>query len=320
MIKSHRIINFQSHEDTLFNFHWGVNCIIGESGCGKTATLRSLNLLVKNRPLKFNFHSDFAKSGVTSVKTILESNEEVKITKTKGSAVYTLSSNGKKEKWPKLNKQVPDRVGDVLNISDLNLQWQFDNPFLISASPGEMARVINEKTKIDEADEWIKTLNKNINALKRKQQDEEIEIEDTLKQLKGLRGLDKLNNHLNKIEDMGKQIAKLDDEYIQIDSILANIRDAENKIKEQGWYLKAEGRIMQVKEIEEEEVRLEREGELIKEVIQLKVDLSLANKYKKKHIDTYIKELKKAGICPTCFGPVGDMELERITNAIHTVI
>ena len=318
MFNQLEIINFQSHEHTVYNFHHGVNCIIGESGYGKTASLRAFNLLVNHRPLKFRYHSDFSKGSRTSIKAITTEGTEIKIVKAKKKAKYILITDGKKEEWPKLNKQVPDRVKDVLNISDLNIQWQFDNPFLISTSPGEIARVINEKTKIDEADEWIRTLNKNINALKHKQHDEELEIEENLKELKTLSPLSKLSDLLNRIYSIDKKIGKLDNEYIQIDSIIANIEDIENKIKEQNQYLKAKKHILQIEEVDKQINQLLAEKELIKKANQLEVDVTLANEYKEELTKKYIKILKREKICPTCFGPIGKQEIKRIINEIST--
>ena len=320
MLNQLEIINYQSHEHTIYNFHPGVNCIIGESGHGKTASLRAFNLLVNHRPLRFRYHSDFAKIGRTSVKAITAEGIEAKIVKTKKKAKYVLITNGKKEEWPKLNKQVPDRVKDALNISDLNIQWQFDNPFLISTSPGEIARVINEKTKIEEADEWIRTLNKNINILKRKQHDEELDIEENLKELKILSPLPKLNTLLNRMDFIDKKIAKLDNEYIQIDSIIASIEDVENKIKEQKQYLNAKQYILEIEQIDKQIERLLDEKELIEKVNQLQVDITLSSEYKEEFIKKYIKILKREKICPTCFGPIGKKEIKRITNEIYTVI
>lgn len=316
MLKSLEIINFQSHEHTTLNFNSGVNCIIGESGHGKTASLRALNLLVNHRPLKFKYHSDFARIGRTSVKAVTAEGTEAKIIKTKKRAKYTLITDGEKEEWPKLNKQVPDRVKDALNISDLNIQWQFDNPFLISTSPGEIARVINEKTKIDEADEWIKALNKNITALKHKQHDEEVEIEDNLKELKGLSNLPKLNKLLNRIVAIDKKIEKLDKQYIEIDSMMASIEDIKNKIREQKTYLKAEKHILKIEETDEEIERLLDEKKLIDKINKCETDISLASEYKEDAIKKYIKILKQEKICPTCYGPISIEDIKRIKKEL----
>jgi len=316
MLKQLQVVNYQSHENTILNFHRGVNCIIGDSQAGKTAVLRSIHLLSKNRPSRFTFHSDFAKTGITSVKTITSKDEEIKIIKSKKKTKYTLIADEKREWWRKLNRTVPDRVTDVLNLTDLNIQWQFDNPFLISTSGGEIARVINEKTKIDEADSWIKTLNKKITILKHKKSSEEVEIENNLAELKGLSDLPKLNRLLNRLTTIDRRVDKFDKEYIQIDSILANIEDTENKIKEQRKYLKAERYVVKIEAIDKEIETLLKEKELIDKVNQCKIDISLATKYKNKYIDRYVKLLKKVKKCPTCFSPVGTKDIKRITDEI----
>lgn len=316
MLKQLQIVCYQSHENTILNFHPGVNCIIGESQAGKTAVLRSLHLLKNNRPSTFRFHSDFSKKRITSVKAVTSKDEEVKIIKSKKETKYTLTTDGKVERWRKLNRKVPDRVTDVLNLTDLNIQWQFDNPFLISTSGGEIARVINEKTKIDEADGWIKILNKKINILKNTKGSEEVEIENNLTELKGLSDLPILNRLLNRLTTIDRKVDKLDKEYIQIDSILANIEDIENKIKEQRRYLKAERYVIKIETIDKKIETLLIEKELIDKVKQCEVDISFATKDKEKYITKYVKLLKKVKKCPTCFSPVGTKDIKRITDEI----
>ena len=275
MLKQLQIVCYQSHENTIFNLHPGVNCIIGESQAGKTAVLRSIHLLKDNRPSAFRFHSDFTKKRITSVKAITSKDEEIKIIKTKKETKYTLTTDGEIERWRKLNKTVPDRVTDILNLTDLNIQWQFDNPFLISTSGGEIVRVINEKTKIEEADSWIKTLNKKINILKNKKGNEEVEIENNITELKGLSDLPKLNRLLNRLTTIDKKVDRLDKEYIQIDSILANIEDIENKIKEQKNYLKAERYVIKIETVDKELKQLEQEKDLIQTINQYEKDIAL---------------------------------------------
>ncbi len=50
MIKSAKLINFQSHIDSLLEFHSGVNSITGQSDSGKSSILRAINWVIHNKP------------------------------------------------------------------------------------------------------------------------------------------------------------------------------------------------------------------------------------------------------------------------------
>lgn len=65
MLKFLNIKNYQSWAEGAFNFHPGLNVIIGLSDSGKSAIIRALRWLVWNRPLGNEFQSDWG--GETSV-------------------------------------------------------------------------------------------------------------------------------------------------------------------------------------------------------------------------------------------------------------
>ena len=58
---------------------------------------------------------------------------------------------------------VPDQIEETLNLSELNIQEQFDIPFLVMTSPGEIARTINRITKLEKVDEWVSKLTTKVN-------------------------------------------------------------------------------------------------------------------------------------------------------------
>ena len=55
MIQSIRLINFQSHKDSFIEFSPNDTVLIGTSNSGKTAVLRALDWILKNRPLGTSF-------------------------------------------------------------------------------------------------------------------------------------------------------------------------------------------------------------------------------------------------------------------------
>jgi exonuclease SbcC len=166
MITALEIHNFQSHENTRFDFHSGTNIIIGSSGNGKTACIRALRWVIWNRPSGDAMRSWWG--GDTWVRIDTEKGYVIrskdKIDK------YILCEHNKEElEFKAFGTGVPEEISTFFNINEVNLQMQLDSPFLISKTPGEIASHFNKIAKLEEIDisnqninNWIRKLNSNI--------------------------------------------------------------------------------------------------------------------------------------------------------------
>lgn len=155
MIKQLIIHNFQSHADTVLDLDLGVNLITGQSDSGKTAIIRALKWLATNRPLGDGFRSWDSK-GETMVKILL--GDGVSIRHEPGK--YSLTNGKDKQEWSAIGTTVPEAVTQALNLSELSWQAQMDSPFLLSASPGEVARTLNEVADLDKIDSTLVNINR----------------------------------------------------------------------------------------------------------------------------------------------------------------
>jgi exonuclease SbcC len=181
MIKSLRLKQFRSHEDSCLEFSPGINVILGRSGCGKTNILRALIWLATNRPRGLAFRSRFAKKGLpteveaavspTSTpngKQLVTNSESISLTlrkSTKGMAVYSVGNT----ELTGFGSSVPEEVVELLDLNpELNIREQLDAPFLITSSPGEVAGVINRVTKLENVDKWVSQLTTRVNSTKKK--------------------------------------------------------------------------------------------------------------------------------------------------------
>lgn len=194
MITSCKIQNFQSHENTLLEFHSGINAIIGKSGSGKTAIIRALNWSLFNRPGGDAFRSFWDTDTMVEVET----NEGQKIirSKTKKENSYSLESEGKKKlDFKAFGQGVPDEISEALNISDINIQLQMDAPFLLSSSAGEVARYLNKITHLDKIDTTLSNITAKVRVHKGEKESEKKRVEQLLSEL------DKFD-HLEKEEEL----------------------------------------------------------------------------------------------------------------------
>jgi len=162
MITELHITNFQSHEETHLTFNPGVNIIIGPSDSGKTAIIRALQWVIWNRPSGDSIRSHWG--GKTSVELVTEEGTVLRI-KDKGDS-YGLTIGGRKDlDFKAFGTSVPEEITQLLNINETNLQKQLDSPFLLSLSPGDVAKHFNKVAKLDKIDTSLQNINSGIREL-----------------------------------------------------------------------------------------------------------------------------------------------------------
>lgn len=279
MIKSIQLKNFQSHRDTTLWFSPGVNVIVGDPQNGKTAILRALNLLRTNRPSGFRYHSHFAKSLETEIEVgvqeglILFSKSEAK------GASYSISANcgaspGRLHSVPhqtftKAGTGVPDKVLEVLNLQDLNIQDQLAPHFLIADSPADVAREINRITNVDLVDQWTSALNRKKHAAQVLIGQTSRRVGELAEKAKALEG----------IEDMGP--------------VLIEAEGAQKAAEQKKWEWNSV-RLL-ARELEEVEIALEvLEKALTAGSFLEKAEARLTEAGEKKHLATSLSELAEA--------------------------
>lgn len=197
MIQTLHIANFQSHKDTTLDFHPGVNVIVGESDSGKTSIIRAARWLIWNRPNGDDFRSDWG--GETEVSIGLKNDVKVARVKDKENGYY-LTNPDKYKEFKAFGTKVPEEIQKVLNIDDTNLQKQFDSPFLISASPGEVAGYFNQIAHLERIDSSISYVNGQITSLTAKQKVDKVSLEEFQEEYTQYDYLDKFEIDLEELE------------------------------------------------------------------------------------------------------------------------
>lgn len=170
----HRIIirNFQSHKETVLELSPTVNSLEGVSDSGKSAVLRSLLWCLTNKPDGVAFASNWAKDRKGKLK------EDVRVSIDNITRFRTADTNGyiryvpgkDPQTYEALKGTVPPDIESAINIGNVNIQRQMDPPFLLSSTPGDAARYVNELIGLVEIDSYQKALkgkaHDNANSLK----------------------------------------------------------------------------------------------------------------------------------------------------------
>lgn len=154
MLTELAIENFQSLRNVKLRLG-SFTVVTGATGSGKTAVLRAVNLLAFNAR-----GSSFVTQGSPSCRVGARSESEhwtvgiERHAKTSAKDSYRLlhakngATGGSLESFAKLGGAVPEKVATTLALSELNFAAQFDRPFLLDASGGEVARTLGALTGV----------------------------------------------------------------------------------------------------------------------------------------------------------------------------
>jgi len=224
MITTLDIENFESHKKSSLTFSPGVNYIVGLSDHGKSGIIRALRWLIWNRPLGDAFCSHWG--GDTLVKMEVDGHT---ITRSKIGAdnIYSLNTD---LIFRAIKTEVPEEIQKILNINEINSQFQLDRHFLLSASPGEVAQHFNKVAHLNVIDNGLQTIQKWTKQVAQDITAKEGLLLDLEEKIKEYAYLDELEAWIETIEDLEKKQNGLRKNKIKLADTLLSIRNTQEKI------------------------------------------------------------------------------------------
>jgi len=220
MIKSLILTNFRSHENTELAFSPQVNVIVGKSDHGKSNIIRALNWIVTNRPLGENV-VQYGKEETVAQIIIEDNKKEIGVTrrKKKNKNEYILSTDEENISFEAFGTVPPEPILTALNLSDVNIQKQKEQYFLIFDSPGQVATYIRSITKLDKVDEVVKLLASKIRLKTGQVNNYQIELKEAKKKLAEISKIDlddfeKKINSIHLLIEANEQLCREQNELI----------------------------------------------------------------------------------------------------------
>lgn len=326
MFKKLNIKHFKSYEKASILFDKGINVFVGSPQSGKTNILRAIRLLVENKPLGFKYVSKFLKDKETKkVEINLELDDgEITLEKWKQSAKskYIIDSEEfDGEEFKGVGANVPEPVKNLLNLTELNFQPQLDMPFLITSSPGEIAKTINRITELDVADEWVLSLTKKINDKNKKIKFIREDIEKKENGLKKYKGIDKLEKDLVKIEKLKKEIEDKERIKYEIINLLEDITRIESKTIDknvlENMFQTLSEAAHAVKNIKDKALYISNLKGVLNDISEIEISYSETKEAKEKEKRALVKIMKKFNVCPFCFGELKEKDMNRIIKQVE---
>jgi DNA repair exonuclease SbcCD ATPase subunit len=261
MFKKLTVENFQSWEYAELEFSPGVNIIHGLGTSGKTALIqRATRLLIDNKPLGGKNFSNFAgKKGDIKIALTTVEGDEIGFTRTvhvnkNGEKVvdkteYSLNDN---EPFSGCKDKVPDQIVEKLNLSELCRQKQFDAPFLVMASPGEVGRIINRVTRLEQVDEWVADLKSEIGSNNRKITLLEETRDDIKNKLLKYDDVDELENIILGLVETDKEYNTLTENVDALFNAVIKLDDIDERLAELELMVKAERYVLRAEKFNKE--------------------------------------------------------------------
>ena len=175
IIDSLEVFNFQNHKHSYLEFHPGVNVIVGLSDAGKTALIRAFRWIIWNRPKVNDFRSRW---GGETRAIIRIDKDTIERSQDKFNA-YTLN----KMEFRAIRSDVPEEIAKALNFNEINLSQQFDRPFLLDSSPGDVAQHFNRVAHLDiistsskRVQSWLRKIEQELEATKQQLEKEKTNL------------------------------------------------------------------------------------------------------------------------------------------------
>lgn len=218
VIESVEIRNFQSHKHTVLEFVPGTNVIIGLSDAGKSAVFRAINWVLSNRPLGDAYRSEWG--GDTHVILRLSDGNVVERFRSASSNEYRV--NG--EILKAFGSDPPEAVLEVLRMDSANIQAQGAPPFLLSASPGEAARMLNKAASLDEIDKTIANLRKSLQETNRQLEYNTKQKERLEEELQEYANLAYLEEQVLELESIEEEYQEKKNSTESLSKLVSNVR------------------------------------------------------------------------------------------------
>lgn len=265
MIRKLRLKNFQSHPDNALEFCPGVNVIVGPSDSGKSSLIRALRWAVWNKPLGEAFRSDWG--GDTSV-TLFTDDARIKRFKGTGGDRYTLIQDTNKQEFRAFGTVPPAEVTEALNLHELNLQSQHDGTFLLSNTPGEVARYFNRIARIDQIDSALQRVEKWLRESERCIKNEKDSIDKYRTRLADYDHLDSLEEEVEMLERLETQMGLKWRGVNSLTKLTGDIEALDTEISKASTILAAEPALTCILAQAEELRGIEREYEALSGLVE----------------------------------------------------
>ena len=251
MIQKLSIENFQSHKNTQLVFDPGVNVIVGASDSGKTAIIRALRWVTWNRPSGDSFRSSWG--GDTRVEVSLDNTSVIR---KKGTGNEYEAND---IRFQAFGADVPEEVRSILNLNEINLQSQFDQPFLLTSSPGEVANHFNKIAHLDKINTSIKLVQRWSGEIEQSIKTDSRLLQKAEEDLEEFTFLAKAEIELEVLEHMQSELTQFTNAKVRLQQIIKSVHQTKELIESKSELIPAETIVQSLLVLYEQKEQLQKQ-------------------------------------------------------------
>ena len=242
-LKSLSIENIQSHKNSKLDFVDGVNAIVGTTDSGKSGILRALNWVTNNKPGGNAFRSWWGDD--TKVKLTLKNRSSVTRIRTNSLNKYILDATA----YEAFGQNVPEEISKEINMSDINWQRQFDPPFLLTESSGEVARRLNKTVDLDIIDVALTNITGRIRQNTQELRSEQSRLEELEEEKVSFKYIEEMEKGVVEVEGLQIKIEGLCEDIGKIQNAVRNLKQYQLRLTQVSGILKAEDKVLEMSEL-----------------------------------------------------------------------
>ena len=255
-IKRIHLSNFQKHFDLCLEFSPHVNTIVGATDRGKSAILRAIRWVLDNSPSGTGMIKKGEKKAEVTL-TLEKEGKELKIKRIRSESenIYKIGDNVYKA----FGQGVPDDLRHIFPFHPIHYQAQHDSPFWLLASPGEVARNLNEVVDLDLIDRVLRVASSHLRDKQRDLENLEEEIHQIENQVNALRDVEERRSHLLRIRKIQERRDRLVYTLAKVEktrkfselasSLRSQVLEGQRILERQGEYQALSSRVHKLRKI-----------------------------------------------------------------------
>jgi exonuclease SbcC len=311
MILSLHLVNFETHKDTWIEFVSGITVIKGSTDQGKSSIRRALTYVVFSKPVQGRAGDKSKDSHVTIRCSGIPAITRGRTGGKKGKNYYKIDSkeiSGGADPLKAFKRAVPEEITRMLDLSEVNIQEQFKEYYLLQSTAGQVAKTIHKLLGMDMVDKTAKVANSAIAVQARLLESRKTQIKNIKADIKKYDYVEGLESELSDLEVAIQKYEELEAKTNNLTTLLERCKILQQRILTTKIphiiEERAKSLVIEIKEINKQQIRFDKLQLIVKTVDEaakknrelkewLQVEDEAVN-LQKKIIDFQTQELRSA--------------------------
>jgi predicted PP-loop superfamily ATPase len=216
---------------------------------------------------------------------------------------------------------VPEPIAEMLQLEEINIQEQFDQPYLIWLTSGELANVFNRLSGMQRFDDWQVSVSSGVRSANSEIRKNAVDIIAAKEQLDRYSELPVVDKLLKEIIEFDKKISATGKAFDRLRTIYASIKLAQTQLASstatEEECNNASQLAAEIRECDKKIDSIVVQLDSLTNVSKLFMFIGTAEVELYSSQADYLELLGKAGICDRCYGEIDSAAIDRIKERMQ---